>query len=392
MKRRSGQDKAGFSAADRQFMAAAIALARTRLGQTGENPAVGALLVQEQPGGKTEIVGRGATGRGGRPHAETEALAEAGEKARGATLYVTLEPCCHTGKTPPCAQALIAAGVARAVIAVGDPDKRVNGGGIKRLCQAGIKVEMLCLAAEAAADLAPYLCRRKFARPFVTAKLAVSADGFIGRAGEGKIAVSGAESLRDAHALRAAHAGVMIGIGTALADNPQLDCRLLAGAASSGGRALPLPVRIVADTHLRLPLTGYLAKTAAIQPVWLLCAETAPPEKQAALRSLGCRIFTCSSENGRINLPQALDLLFKAGIDSVLLEGGAALMQSFWQQGLADRLILFQSPLILGAKGYKKPDFGSKNGYEKIEARASGQDIKTTWLHLWGKSGLLGAA
>jgi len=379
-----------FSDRDKYFMAEAVALARSRLGRTGENPAVGAVLVREE-GEKAVIIGRGATAAGGRPHAEISALQQAGAKARRATLYVTLEPCCHFGQTPPCTEALIKAGVARVIIAVPDPDRRVNGGGIAALHQAGIKVEIGCLAAQAAEDLAAYLCRRKFARPAVTAKLAVSVDGFIGRLGEGKIAISGVQSQQEVHRLRAAHDAVLIGIGTALADNPRLDCRLLAGQKPAGKPKIPprLPVRIILDTDLRLPYNSHLVQTAGSQPVWIFCGEKAAVESRAQLRQAGCRIFTCESKNAALNIEQVLALLTVKGIDSVLLEGGAKLMQAFWDKALIDRLIMFQTPLIIGSGGYKKPDFGSKNGYEKVEECRFGDDVKEAWLHLWGQGGLL---
>ncbi|KAA6205868.1 MAG: bifunctional diaminohydroxyphosphoribosylaminopyrimidine deaminase/5-amino-6-(5-phosphoribosylamino)uracil reductase RibD [Candidatus Tokpelaia sp.] len=378
-----------FSDRDKYFMAEAVALAHGRLGRTGENPAVGAVLVREEEG-QAVIIGSSATAAGGRPHAEISALRQAGAKAHGAALYVTLEPCCHFGQTPPCTEALIKAGVTRVIIAVSDPDRRVNGGGIKVLRQAGIKVETGCLAAQAAEDLAAYLCRRKFARPAVTAKLAVSADGFIGRLGEGKIAISGAKAQQEVHRLRAAHDAVLIGIGTALADNPRLDCRLSAGQKPE----LPprLPVRVVLDTDLRLSCNSHLAQTAGSQPVWIFCGRQAPAASKAQLQQAGCRVFTCESRNAALNIEQVLALLAAEGINSVLLEGGAKLMQAFWDKALVDRLIMFQTPLIIGAGGYKKPDFGSKNGYERVETRCFGDDVKETWLHLWGKGGLLAPA
>jgi len=379
-----------FSAIDEHFMAEAIALAQRRLGQTGDNPAVGAVLVRQEAG-EPLIVGRGVTAAGGRPHAEISALQQAGAKARGATAYVTLEPCCHFGRTPPCTAALIAAGIARAVIAVRDPDRRVNGQGIKALRQAGIKVESGCLAARAADDLAAYLCRKKFARPLITAKLAVSADGCIGRAGEGKVAISGAAAQRETHSLRAAHDAVLIGIGTALADNPRLDCRLLAGEGAAAP-ALRRPIRCVIDTDLRLSGDSYLAQTAHEQPVWLFCGKNAPADRRAPLQQAGCRIFVCASENGAIVIESLPALWAAEGINSVLLEGGARLMQAFWDKALIDRLIIWQSPLIIGAGGYKKPDFGDKNGYEKLEERRFGRDVRQTWLHIGGQSGLLTAA
>lgn len=395
-------ERRSFTAADEAFMRDAVALARAHLGKTGENPAVGAVLTAVE-NGSAVIVGRGVTGIGGRPHAEILALRQAGGRAKDSALYVTLEPCCHFGKTPPCADALIKAGVARVVIAVGDPDSRVCGRGVMRLRQAGIKVEIGCLPVLAAADLAPYLCRKKFMRPFITAKLAVSADGFIGRRGEGKLAVSGAESQRNVHDLRAAHKAVLVGIGTVLSDNPRLDCRfatkareentssLETGNDSFAGNTENFPVRVVMDSRLRLKTESYLVRTARRQPVWVFCSESADLEKQKSLRAAGCRVFVCKGSESSVNLRQSLAILSEHGIDSVFLEGGAELMQAFWDNSLIDKLILFKSPLRIGKNGYKKPDFGKKCGYEKLAAQRFGHDIKETWLHIGGEGGLLGS-
>lgn len=395
---------------DEQFMAEAVRLSLSRSGATGDNPAVGAVLVSDKSG-KARIIGRGATAAGGRPHAETQALAQAGAAAAGATLYVTLEPCCHFGKTPPCTEALIKAGIKRAVIAVADPDQRVCGQGIAALRQARIEVKLGCLAAEAAQSMAAYLCRRKFGRPFITVKLAVSADGCIGRKGEGQVEISGAPARRAAHWLRAGHDGVLIGIGTALADNPRLDCRLLGANAAEicaaqqkpllPGAALPrgqfpaertsaLPIRLVLDTHLRLPLNSHLAQSAKAQPVWLLCGQAADKDKERALAAAGCRIFRCAESGGQIDLQQALALLWAEGLHSVLVEGGTKIIQNFWDKRLIDQLILFKSAEIIGAQGYKMPDFGQKTGYETISAQAIGADKAEIYLHLYGDKGLIG--
>ncbi|TBY07617.1 bifunctional diaminohydroxyphosphoribosylaminopyrimidine deaminase/5-amino-6-(5-phosphoribosylamino)uracil reductase RibD [Rhizobium laguerreae] len=246
---------------DERFMAAAIRLSRWHLGRTATNPSVGCLIVRDGV-----IVGRAVTALGGRPHAETQALAEAGALARGATAYVTLEPCSHHGKTPPCSEALIAYGVARVVISVADPDRRVSGRGIAMLREAGIEVDAGVLEAEGRHSLAAYLTRQTKNRPYVTLKLAVSADGMIGRAGEGQVAITGPEARAQVQALRAETDAILVGIGTAIADDPLLTVRTPSLESQS-------PIRIVLDPSLALPLTGKLVETAREVPVIVVASE-----------------------------------------------------------------------------------------------------------------------
>lgn len=360
---------------DDRFMAAAIRRARCNLGRTAENPSVGALIVRDDGAGPY-IVGHGVTAHGGRPHAEAEALAEAGPLARGATVYVTLEPCSHMGKAPPCADALVAAGVKRVVIAVGDPDPRVNGKGIERLRQAGIEVVEHVLTDMAEEGLSAYLCRKQLQRPEVTLKLAVSADGYIGRKNKGNVAISGMVSQAQAHILRAENDAILVGIGTVMADDPMLDCRLPGMEARS-------PIRIVIDSQLRLPLNCNLVKTAGQHPVWVVCDEAVPSSRMNALTSAGCRIFPCKTEGKGIGLYNLLTQLGQAGINALLVEGGAEIAASFWNDGLVDRLILFQSPLILGTGGYKAPDFRERMGeYRETDVQQFGEDRCTQWKRI----------
>jgi len=388
-------------------MAEAVRLGQSHNGLTSDNPSVGAVLVRHL-NGKAEIIGRGVTAYAGRPHAEPQALAQAGALAAGAALYVTLEPCCHFGQTPPCTNALIQAGIARAVIALADPDSRVSGQGIAALRAAGIKVELGCLAAEAAHSLAPYLCRRRFGRPFITAKLAVSADGCIGRRAGSQIAITGKPFQRFTHYLRATHDAVLIGIGTALNDNPRLDCRFLtADTAQSEAAAellhaailprgaatltAPRPVRLVMDTALRLPPDSNLAQSARQQPVWLICSADAPAAKRRQLEALGCRIMPCPlGDDGKIALPQMLAMLLAEGIKSVLIEGGGAIISAFNQQNLPNQLILARGSVIIGADGDKMPDFSGQTGYEKQAEALIGADKAAVFLRLYGASGLPG--
>ncbi|WP_027665310.1 bifunctional diaminohydroxyphosphoribosylaminopyrimidine deaminase/5-amino-6-(5-phosphoribosylamino)uracil reductase RibD [Rhizobium leguminosarum] len=250
---------------DERFMAAAIRLSRWHLGRTATNPSVGCLIVRDGV-----IVGRAVTALGGRPHAETQALAEAGALARGATAYVTLEPCSHHGRTPPCAEALIAYGVARVVISVTDPDPRVSGRGIATLREAGIEVDAGALEAEGRHSLAAYLTRQTKNRPYVTLKLAVSADGMIGREGAGQVAITGPEARAQVQALRAETDAILVGIGTAIADDPLLTVR-------SPGLEAQSPIRIVLDPSLALPLTSKLVETARQVPVIVVASEEVWP-------------------------------------------------------------------------------------------------------------------
>ncbi|MBY5328915.1 bifunctional diaminohydroxyphosphoribosylaminopyrimidine deaminase/5-amino-6-(5-phosphoribosylamino)uracil reductase RibD [Rhizobium leguminosarum] len=246
---------------DERFMAAAIRLSRWHLGRSATNPSVGCLIVRDGV-----IVGRAVTALSGRPHAETQALAEAGALARGATAYVTLEPCSHHGRTPPCSAALIAYGVARVVISVTDPDPRVSGRGIAMLREAGIEVDAGVLEAEGRHSLAAYLTRQTKNRPYVTLKLAVSADGMIGREGEGQVAITGSEARAQVQALRAETDAILVGIGTAIADDPLLTVR-------SPGLESQSPIRIVLDPSLALPLTSKLVETARQVPVIVVASE-----------------------------------------------------------------------------------------------------------------------
>ncbi len=319
-------------------MAEAIAVARSHLGQTAANPSVGTVIVQQGV-----IIGRGVTAIGGRPHAETIALAEAGEAARGATAYVTLEPCAHHGRTPPCAEALVAAGIARVVTAVIDPDTRVSGRGHAILRAAGIKVDEGLMAEEAFEGLSAYLMRSSQKRVEVTLKLAVSADGMIGRRGAGQIAITGPQARHASHRLRAEHNAILVGIGTALADDPELTCRI-------EGMEWRSPLRIVLDSAARLPLDSRLVATLDKAP--LAIATAAPDSANArALAARGCRIIPCELHEGRIALPELVEDLAAQGLSSVLVEGGAATVESFLAEGLADRVALFESPVVLGGQG-----------------------------------------
>lgn len=330
------------SEADRRFMAAAIRLSRRHLGLTSTNPSVATLIVRDGV-----IVGRGVTAVGGRPHAEPQALAEAGELARGATAYVTLEPCAHHGRTPPCAETLVSAGVARVVGAASDPDPRVSGRGYAVLRAAGIAVTEGVLAGEAADVMNGYLTRSVKRRPEVILKLAVSADGMIGRNGEGQVTITGPVSRAQVHLMRAETDAILVGIGTALADDPELTCRLPGLEARS-------PVRIVLDRALRLPLSSKLVRTARNVPV-LLGADSAVAEGRAELTRAGVGFLATETHDGCIALPELLEDLGAQGFATLMVEGGAETARLFLADGLVDRIALFCGKVMIGKGGVPSP-------------------------------------
>jgi diaminohydroxyphosphoribosylaminopyrimidine deaminase / 5-amino-6-(5-phosphoribosylamino)uracil reductase len=324
---------------DSRYMALALALGRRGLGRTWPNPAVGAVLVRNGA-----IVGRGWTQPGGRPHAETEALRRAGGAARGATMYVTLEPCSHHGKTPPCADAIIAAGVARVVSAIEDPNPEVAGQGHARLRAAGIAVDVGIGADVARHDHAGHIRRMRDGRPHVMLKLAVSADGKAGAAGRKPIAITGEAAREQVHLMRAQSDAIMIGIGTALADDPLLTCRL-------PGMGKISPVRIVLDSALRLPPGGRLAKSAREVPLWVIAAADAPKAREDALRAEGVEILHSLGNGGRFDLSAVLKLLAARGVTRLMVEGGPTLASALLAADLVDEVQLFHSQQTVGPDG-----------------------------------------
>ena len=325
--------------ADRRFMDLALSLGRRGLGKTWPNPAVGAVIVKDGV-----IVGRGWTQPGGRPHAEVEALRRAGAAAHGATLYVSLEPCSHHGKTPPCADAVIAAGIARVVSALEDPNPEVAGQGHARLRAAGIAVEVGVGAVEARHDHAGHIRRMRDGRPHVMLKLAISADGKAGAAGRKPVAITGEAARERVHLLRAHSDAVMVGIGTVEADDPLLTCRL-------PGMAKESPVRIVADSMLRLPVNSRLVRSARETPVWALTGLAAPKTSEAALLPLGVEVLRSPQSAGRLDLKDGLECLAAKGITRLMVEGGPTLAAAFIAADLVDEAVLFHSPKIVGPDG-----------------------------------------
>jgi len=325
---------------DAGFMRAALALGRRGLGTVWPNPTVGCVLVKDG-----EVVGRGWTQPGGRPHGETEALARAGARAQGATVFVTLEPCSHHGKTPPCADALIAAGIARAVVAIEDPDPRVAGRGLGRLRDAGIGVETGLCAAAAAEINAGFLMRIGKGRPLVTLKLATTLDGKIATAGGESRWITGEAARARAHLLRATHDAVMVGANTVIVDDPLLTCRL----PGFTGRD---PLRIVVDGSLRLPLTAKLVVEARSARTWIVHRHGVDSARREAFVAAGVELIeTPANAAGEMDLAVALAELGNRGLTRVLVEGGAQLAGALLEADLVDRLAWFHAPQLLGGDG-----------------------------------------
>lgn len=358
---------------DDSYMALALSLGRRGQGQTWPNPAVGCVIVKDH-----RIVGRGWTAPGGRPHAEPQALARAGDAARGATAYVSLEPCAHHGKTPPCADTLIKAGIARVVAPLQDDDPRVSGRGFAMLRAAGVAVTTGVLADQAARDLAGFFLRLRDGRPRVTLKLASSFDGRIATATGDSQWITGPAARRAVHAMRARHDAVMVGAGTARADDPALTVRDL-GITHQ-------PVRIVVSRRLDLPLSGQLARTAAEIPLWLCHGPDADPRLIAAWSGLGARLIPCTTAAGQIDMVALLQALGQAGLTSIFCEGGGALAASLLAAGLVDEMIGFTAGVMIGAEG--QPALGAlglarladAQRFALTELRAIGPDILHRWM------------
>ena len=321
-------------------MALALRLGARGLGRTWPNPSVGCVVVKAG-----RIVGRGWTQPGGRPHAETEAVRRAGAEALGATVYVSLEPCAHYGRTPPCTMALIRAGVRRVVAATLCPDKRVDGQGVAQLRQAGVEVELGLMRAQAEALNAGFFLKERAQRPLVTLKLATSLDGRIATRAGASQWLTGEEARARGQWLRASHDAILIGSGTALADDPALTCRL-------PGLEDRSPVRVVLDGRLRLPPTSRLAATAHAVPTWLVTRTPPEAARAKALRQQGVEVIeVTAAEDGALDLDAVLAALAARGITRLLVEGGARLATSLLRARRVDRLAWFQAPLIVGGDG-----------------------------------------
>jgi len=324
-------------------MALAHALGRRGLGNAWPNPAVGAVIVRDDTEGPV-IVSRGWTQPGGRPHAEIGAIARAGDAARGAVMYVTLEPCSHRGRTPPCADAILDAGLARVVSALEDPNPEVAGRGHARLRAAGVAVDIGLGAEEARRAHAGHIRRMRDHRPHVLLKLAVSADGKVGLAGRRPAAITGEQVRARVHLMRATNDAILIGVGTALADDPQLTCRL-------PGMSDRSPVRVVLDPALRLPLASALVKSARATPLWVAAAPEASSESAGALEGEGVDVLRVPAGAGKLDLTAVLTLLADRGITRLMVEGGPTVAASFVAADLVDEVALFRAPKHIGADG-----------------------------------------
>lgn len=325
-------------------MREALALGADHLGLTWPNPSVGAILVSHASGAP-EIVGRGATQPGGRPHAERVAIDAAGPRAKGATLYVTLEPCSHHGKTPPCAEAVIAAGIARVVYALPDPDPRVSGRGAALLRQAGIAVTAGVLAEEAARDHLGHVTRVTKGRPAIHLKLARTPDGFAAASGPQRLIITGPAAQEHVHHLRVHADAIMVGVATVLADDPQLTVRLPGLEARS-------PVRVVVDARLALPTEAALVRSAGAPPTWVVTTIDAPVETERRLVGLGAEVMRVGADDaGRVRLDEAVRLLAARGITRLFSEGGPRLADALAGADLVDEVTLLTGPTPLAAPG-----------------------------------------
>ncbi len=353
---------------DALYMDLALRLARRGLGRTGSNPAVGALIVDAASG---EIIGRGTTADTGRPHAETVAIARAGDRAKGATLYVTLEPCSHFGRTPPCADAVIAAGIARVVVGVEDPDLRVSGRGVARLRAAGIEVVTGVLAAECRRVTLGHISRVTRNRPFVQLKLAVGSDGLVPRGRAGRpVFVTGPEARARAHLLRAQSDAILVGIGTVLADDPDLTCRL-------PGLDEQSPLRVVLDSDFKVPPDSRIMRTAGRVPVMVFTTQDAAVGHAGHGPGSEIEVVPVArSASGKgLDLTQVLQVLAGRGITRLLVEGGPTIAGAFVDAGLADECVIMRAPRVVGVdRG--QPAFG-RDGWELVVNDAGWQHLST---------------
>ncbi len=362
-------------AIDERLMAAAIRYARRHMARTGTNPSVATLIVRFDDG-LPAIVGRGVTAVGGRPHAEPIALAEAGDLATGAIAYVTLEPCAHHGSTPPCAQTLIDAGIKRVVTGWVDPDRRVDGKGHTMLREAGIEVVAGVLGEKARDDLGGYLARKQKNRPFVTLKLAVSKDGFIGRRGEGQVSITGAIARAQVDMMRAAHDAILVGSATANSDNPELICR----RPSLRDRS---PHRFVLDTKASLDCESRLVKSMDTAPLTLLVGPDAQLDRINMLKAIGVTISFQELVDGRIALPELLNDMAETGISSLFIEGGALVARAFLDAKLVDEIALFTGDRTIGNGGIASPVIKNDvpSGFMLARSEQFGKDCLDVYQH-----------
>jgi diaminohydroxyphosphoribosylaminopyrimidine deaminase/5-amino-6-(5-phosphoribosylamino)uracil reductase len=355
-------------ALDHRFMSLALSLGRRGLGNAWPNPAVGAVVVKDGV-----IVGRGWTQAGGRPHAETIALKRAREAARGATLYVTLEPCSHTGQTKPCADAIIAAKVARVVSALEDPNPEVKGQGHAKLRARGILVEVGLGAEEAKRAHAGHIRRIRAGRPQVLLKLAVSADGKVGGPGRKPVAISAPLARERVFQLRAQNDAILVGIGTVIADDPALTCRL-------PGMQERSPVRVVLDAKLRAPLATAVVATARETPTWVFGGTKASTMNEEVLRAKGVEVIRVKEKKGKLDIAQVLKILGERGITRLMVEGGPIVAASFLAANLVDEAAIFHAPHGIGKGGIDALEGMKLKALNKTLRQVSREDIGPDYL------------
>jgi len=323
------------------YMRIALDEAKKGVGRTSPNPAVGAIIVKEG-----HIIGKGYHKKAGTPHAEVNAIADAGQTTQGATLYVTLEPCNHTGRTPPCTEAILRAGIGTVVIGMPDPNPRVNGGGADYLKQQGVEVCIGVLEQQCRALNRPFIKHSATGLPWMIMKAGLSLDGKITFCPGQGAALTGSESQRYVHQLRNQMDAILIGVDTALIDNPSLTTRL------EGVSDTRDPLRIVLDSHLRLSADARMLTQKSSATTWIICGDKASPENEARLVSRGARVFRLSlASDQRIDLVELLRFLGQNNITSVLVEGGARVHGAFYRQKLIDELLLIYAPFIIGDQG-----------------------------------------
>lgn len=359
---------------DDHHMRSALALAQRGLGQAWPNPSVGCVLVKDG-----HPVGRGWTQAGGRPHAETQALTRAGDGARGATAYVTLEPCAHHGQSPPCATALVEAGVAKVVVACRDPDGRVNGAGIDTLKSAGVEVVEGVLESEARDLNVGFFRRVETNRPLVTLKLAASIDGRIATSEGQSKWITGPLARAHGHGFRGRHDAVLVGSGTVRADDPALTCRL----PGMGDRS---PVRVVLEGHRAISTSAKIVTTAKKIATWIFTTDAADTEHCSALESQGVEVHSIAADaDGHPDLEACLGVLGDKGVTRVMVEGGGTVAAAFLRSAFVDRLMWARGAQVLGGDGLAavgELGLGAVDGapkFRRIETLAAGDDIIETY-------------
>ena len=356
------------ASADRRWMARCLHLARRSLGHSWPNPAVGCILVRNG-----ELLASGRTAPGGRPHAEVDALERVDRKAPGATAYISLEPCAHHGETPPCADALAEAGIARCVVSLLDPDPRVSGRGVEMLRSRGIRVETGLLADAAQELLAGHATRVRRRRPWLTLKIAATLDGAVGGAGRQRARITGDRSRAFVESLRSEHDAVLTGIGTALADNPLL-------IPQNRGLARRAPVRTVLDSRLRLPVDSRLVRTSGEVPLWVVHGSDAPPENRRALEARGVNLLESTTQGeGRLDLGPAIARLAERGMTRVLAETGPILSAALLTEGLADEVIWLAAGRLLGQSGLAAIESAFDSRLSLLHCLRVGDDTATFW-------------